>query len=381
MAVCPDPEIVVRRHGLGSNESRLPGHGIGRAPGRHIVTAFEGALATKREGSRAASGSDQAVAPYPPSPVIRGVTWAPADTILRLAKDSDNWPLTWGDDDHLYTAYGDGTGFQPKVREKLSLGFAKVAGNPPHVRGMNIPSPTGEQKGDGPRGQKASGMLMVDRVLYAWLRNANNAHLVWSMDHAQSWAFGSWRWMTSFGCPTFLNFGRNCAGARDEFVYVYSPDSETAYQPADRIVLARVPKDRIRDLTAYEYFQERREDGLPAWTREVARRGAVFAFPGRCYRSSVSYCAPFRRYLLCMPLPDGDARFRGGFGIYDAPEPWGPWTTVFFTEQWDVGPGESCHLPTKWMSADGQTAYLVFSGEDSFSVRKATLTLESAGSR
>ena len=23
-----------------------------------------------------------------------------------------------------------------------------------------------------------------------------------------------------------------------------------------------------------------------------------------------------------------DTRFQGGFGIYDAPEPWGPWTTV-----------------------------------------------------
>ena len=72
-------------------------------------------------------------------------------------------------------------------------------------------------------------------------------------------------------------------------------------------------------------------------------------------------------------MPGGDARFRGGFGIYDAPEPWGPWATVFYTEKWDVGPGESSSLPTKWMSPDGQTAYLVFSGDDCFSVRKATL--------
>ena len=72
----------------------------------------------------------------------------------------------------------------------------------------------------------------------------------------------------------------------------------------------------------------------------------------------------------------GDARFSGGFGIFDAPEPWGPWTTVFYTEAWDVGPGESSSLPTKWMSADGQTVYLVFSGDDNFSVRKGTLRLD-----
>jgi hypothetical protein len=68
-----------------------------------------------------------------------------------------------------------------------------------------------------------------------------------------------------------------------------------------------------------------------------------------------------------------DTRFEGGFGIYDAPAPWGPWTTAFFTEKWDVGPGESASFPTKWMSADGKALHLVFSGDDYFAVRKATL--------
>ncbi|MCI0704539.1 MAG: beta-lactamase family protein, partial [Planctomycetia bacterium] len=57
--------------------------------------------------------------PYPPSKVITGLEWAPKDSIIRKAKGSDNWPLTWGDDDHLYTAYGDGNGFAPFTPEKL----------------------------------------------------------------------------------------------------------------------------------------------------------------------------------------------------------------------------------------------------------------------
>ena len=61
--------------------------------------------------------------------------------------------------------------------------------------------------------------------------------------------------------------------------------------------------------------------------------------------------------------------------IYDAPEPWGPWTTAFTTEAWDVGPGETSSFPTKWMSPDGKTLYLVFSGNDDFAARKAILTL------
>ncbi|MEZ0256217.1 MAG: hypothetical protein ACAI37_13110, partial [Chthoniobacter sp.] len=61
--------------------------------------------------------------------------------------------------------------------------------------------------------------------------------------------------------------------------------------------------------------------------------------------------------------------------IYDASEPWGPWTTAFHTDSWDTGPGESSSLPTKWMSADGRTVHLVFSGEDHFCVRRGEIVL------
>ena len=72
----------------------------------------------------------------------------------------------------------------------------------------------------------------------------------------------------------------------------------------------------------------------------------------------------------------------GGWGIYDAPEPWGPWTAVFFTRKWDAGSTHSYRLPSKWISTDNKTMYVVFSGRthdgvqyDAFSVRKITMTL------
>jgi CubicO group peptidase (beta-lactamase class C family) len=311
-------------------------------------------------------------APYPPSPVIQGVTWSPKETIIRRANGSDNWPLTWADDDHLYTAYGDGNGFDPFVSEKLSLGLAKIIGAPPEFKGVNVRASALEHKGEGKSGKKASGLLMVDGVLYLWARNAANAQLAWSSDHGTSWTWSDWKFTNSFGCPAFVNFGRNYAGARDQFVYVCSPDADSAYEPADRMVLARVPNDQIRNRQSYEFFQRLDATGQPVWTRDITARGAVFSHPGKCYRSSMSYNVGLRRYLWCQTLPGGDARFRGGFAIYDAAEPWGPWTTVSYFDEWDAGPGESSSLPTKWMSADGQTVYLVFSGEDCFSVRKAT---------
>ena len=311
--------------------------------------------------------------PCPPSPVIRAMTWVPKTSIRRAARGSDNWPMTWADDDRQYTAYGDGWGFKPRTESKLSLGVVCVTGGPEDFRGVNVRTPSGEQVGQGSEGKKGSGILCVDNVLYMWVRNAGNSQLAWSADHGRTWQWNDWRFTTSFGCPTFLNFGKNYAGARDEYVYVYSFDSDSAYKPASRMVMARVPKTRILQRDAYEFFVRLNEQGLPVWSRDLADRGAVFEHPGRCYRSGVTYNAGLGRYLWWQVIPGGDTRKQGGFGVYDAPEPWGPWTTAYFTEQWDVGPGESGSFPAKWMSPDGRTLHLVFSGDDFFSVRKVSL--------
>jgi CubicO group peptidase (beta-lactamase class C family) len=359
LVVCPSLDIVAVRLGAGSAASQLP----------PATDEWE-----KKVGGLFALVAKAVVDPYPRSPVVAKLTWAPAATIVRQAKDSDNWPLTWADDDHLYTAYGDGTGFSPKVPEKLSLGLARIEGGPEDFHGVNLRSATGEQpKGDGKTGKKASGLLMVDGVLFMWVRNAGNAQLARSADHAQTWTWADWNFTTSFGCPALLNFGKDYAGARDGFVYVYSHDSDSAYQPADRVVLARVPKDRIAQRGAYAFFKGLDPAGQPVWTSDLDERGAIFASPGQCYRVQVSYNAGLKRYLLCQAGADRDVR--AGFGIYDAPEPWGPWTTVEHVAAWDVPAGESCSFPTRWMSGDGTTLYLVFSGDDSFSVRMATLHL------
>lgn len=329
--------------------------------------------------ARAAEGGP----PAPPSPVIARLEWAPAAEITRQSKDSDNFPVTWADDDALYTTFGDGTGFVPKVPAKLGLGFARVTGMPPSHRGENIRS-AAENTGQGMSGKKGSGILMVDGVLYLWLFHADEkggkTQLAWSTDHARTWAFADWMF-DEFGLCAFINYGRNYEGARDGFVYAVAPDSPKAHLPADRFVLMRVSKERIRDRSAYEFLRD--AAGGPTWTSEIGERGAVFSNPGRCLRSGISYNAALKRYLWWQHIPNrshprgdmGDTRFEGGFGIYDAPEPWGPWTTAYYTEKWDVGPGERAEFPTKWMSADGRTMHLVFSGDDSFAVRKATLTL------
>ncbi len=315
-------------------------------------------------------------APYPPSESIVGVDFAPPAEVVRLAPGSDIWATTWADDDLLYTAYGDGWGFEPRTELKMSLGLACISGQPPGLQGENLRSASGERVGQGKFGPKASGMLMVDGVLYMLVRNVDNAQLARSTDRGKTWQWADWKFGDSFGCPNFVNYGKNYAGAVDEYVYLYSADAPSAYEQADQMVMARVPKDRLMDWRHYRYFAGYGTNGQPVWSEDVRKREPVFVNPGNCYRSSLSYARGLGRYLWCQIIPlsgreeKQGPRFRGGLGIFEAPNPWGPWRTVDHDRNWDMGPGESGSLPTKWMSDDGGTAHFLFSGQDAFSVRK-----------
>jgi CubicO group peptidase (beta-lactamase class C family) len=316
-------------------------------------------------------------APYPPSSVIRKIDFAPESTIVRKALGSDNWPVTWGDDGEQYTSYGDGWGFEPLLDRKLSMGFAKIIGGATNFTAVNIRSASGERTGDGKDGAKASGMLMVGGVLYMWVRNTGNAQLAWSSDRGRTWEWG-FRFDTAFGSPAFLNFGRNYAGARDDYVYTYSQDGPSAYESDDALVLARVPQDRIRERDAWEFFERLDAAGSPVWTSDIARRGEVFRYPGRCQRVDAVYNPGLKRYLLALGFDHS-----GGWGIFDAPEPWGPWTTAFHTDDWGLGGTHGYRLPAKWIGAGGTEMYLIFSGAnrqgittDAFCLRRLTLTVE-----
>ena len=316
--------------------------------------------------------------PYPMSKIIKEIKFAPDSTIIRKATGSDNWPITWGNDNNQYTAYGDGWGFEPKVEKKLSLGLAKISGDPNDFKGINIRSETGEFIGQGRFGKKASGMLMIDGVLYMWIRNVDEngkeSQLAWSSDYGKSWDYPDWKFISGFGYPTFLNFSKDYQEAKDNYVYIYSHNEIDAYKPADQMILARVDKDKILDRKSYEFFETLDKEGNPVWSKDINDRGAVFTHPAMCYRSGITYNYGLKRYLWCQIHPGSNhpqgSRFQGGFGVYEAPEPWGPWNTVYYTKNWDIGPGETSSFPSKWMSKDGKTCYLLFSGDDSFSVRK-----------
>jgi hypothetical protein len=324
--------------------------------------------------------------PYLPSPVIKSLVWD--EQVLKVGKyTGDNWSITWVEGDLQITSWGDGPGFDEKP-PRLSLGFARIFGDPPNVRGEDFSTDIDTPQGGGSSAIKTSGLLLVDGVLYMWVRNYRppgsddytNARLGWSKNRGTNWTWADWHFADTFGCPEFLQFGPNYAGARDDYVYIASQANDSAYGYSPDIVLARMPKRKVPNRDSYEFFAGFNSVGESAWSGDIQQRKPIFTDPNGTQRIAITYNAGLKRYVLTTSHrpPGSKATHTAALGVFDAPEPWGPWTTVSYQTDWS-GTNRSYHhkFPTRWMSLDGRTMWLLYSGLDgdlySFCLKKATL--------
>lgn len=337
-------------------------------------------------------------APYPASAVVASVTWDFGNRVRR-APGSDLWPTTWAADGNIYSSWGDGGGFGGTNRDgRVSLGFARIEGFPDNVEGYNVWGGKNPENVAG-FGGKCAGMLSVDGILYGWINTQNgfppDYKLAWSSDLGATWELSTWVFPKTgtFFPSTFLNFGQDYAGARDRYVYSYGANWTEAEGrgPENNLYSVRVLREKITDRTAYEFFMGLDSNGKPIWTSDIDQREPAFTDPngvGNPGLANVVFNPGIARYLLTVGhRPPNNEKYLSGrvgrLGIFDAPEPWGPWTTVAYYDNWggfgDDGFTLGYHFPTKWISPGGKTLWMIFSSTgvlDSFNLIKGTLTLK-----
>jgi hypothetical protein len=340
--------------------------------------------------------------PYPESPAVGGIEfhW---NTHLRLAPGSDNWPITWAGDDAQYTVWGDGGGFGgTNEKGRSSIGVARIEGDWNDFSAINIWGGYQSENSNEMTG-KSYGIISIDGLLYMWIGmfetasdQFNETRIAVSPDHGASWTLADWNFTRTEGVmmPTICNFGKGYAGARDAFVYSYLIRFQSYRGPDDYpdkvewlnvqkpglIDLARVHRDSLLERDAYQFFAGIK-DGEPVWTGEISGRVPVFENrDGVGWCINVSYNAGLGRYFLTTEHTE---THRGNIGVFDAPEPWGPWSTVSYGTNWGKG-----HIPlntffwnfsNKWSSPDGTEFSLIFCGRkenDSFNHIRGKFTIK-----
>ncbi|MBU1197620.1 DUF4185 domain-containing protein [Candidatus Micrarchaeota archaeon] len=347
---------------------------------------------------------------YPSSTVITDISFNPA-TYFNAASGSDNFPMTWADDGHQYTSWGDGGGFEgSNTLCRASLGLTRIEGDAVDFVPVNLwgchalgdgscenpeHAPPASCAAENPATftGKSYGIVSIDGVLYMWVSpgsnnmNYDNARLARSYDHGATWELQN-NWMfteeNELILPSISQYGEDAASP-DGFVYMYATRLKDAtglkVQVPGEVDLMRVPKDFIWDRDQYEF-----STGLNQWTNDLTLRQPVFIKENVGWAPPVvTYHSPSGRYLLVGDHHVGDNGGVSGSGmsIFEAPNPWGPWYTVAIFDSWDYEPSFFYNFPSKWISANGETVWLVFSGQgsfDSFNLIQATLTFEGGGS-
>jgi hypothetical protein len=133
----------------------------------------------------------------------------------------------------------------------------------------------------------------------------------------------------------------------------FTPDSATAIAPtssAKSFYLLRAPKDQLANKAAYQYFSG--APTSPAWSASRSGAVPVFTDVNGVSGASIVYDAAIHRYVLTL----GHGSDAGNLGIFEAPEPWGPWSTVAYEDRWlGINSGEylGVRTPSAWISGDG----------------------------
>lgn len=337
----------------------------------------------------------------------------------RLHKgDGDMWPLTWGADGNIYTAAGDNQGSPLNVWKVSGYPhfFSSVYNDPLDAIKMelldNMPlHPAVYCNGEGVMpefGIKPSGIISVGGVLYMGVSNGRygqekdwyrqiytNAWIVTSTDLGKTWnreATGRRFFEGRLGAPSFLQFGKDNEGARDEYVYCYfaaTKDGQASWDNADFLLLGRVKNDRILSRESWEFYAGT-ENGDILWNSDESVAKPVFEYPEMTGQNHVSYNRGIGRYIMgnySFTDPEGnprpyhlseETRYPSQLTLFEAEEPWGPWKLFYKEDNWgtygDYGPA----FPTKWMSEDGKEMYMVSSGsydDYNFTVQKVFLEL------
>tara|TARA_R110000764_G_scaffold145244_1_gene232979 strand:+ start:4103 stop:5164 length:1062 start_codon:yes stop_codon:yes gene_type:complete len=308
------------------------------------------------------------ISPYPPSPAVKFVTW---DMTIKTQNGlgSDQWPMTWAEDNNLYAAWGDGWGWDKGEEPKRSIGITRITGSPPNFTGEDLWG-----AGPGQNFGKPDALVAIDKkLLMFWVngdsRYDHDSYSAVSIDNGKTWELGKERLFpyapAGFRVRGIVQYGKAYENAPDDYVYIYF-----GFNRHPDIYLARVKKESIFKSMDYEWFNYIKADGEASWTPDFTKKATVFHDNNAyLWHLSIVYNPGLKRYLMVKPhFTSEDNRDTiladvSSLGIFDAPNPWGPWTTVYYKDYFlDKLVKFNYIIPAKFLSYDGKSFWLGWSG-------------------
>jgi len=313
------------------------------------------------------------------SDLLTGLTWQGARIPYPGRFKGDTFPITWADDDVLYSSAGDTV----SEEKKDGLNIVAFHGDTDSYT-IDVLNPMLDFTGWGGAGLKPTGMLCRQGVLYLFAHNLGksadvelghgyDAQVFCSFDKGKTWQpdlksvekapmFPG----RSFGSPAFINYGKDHQGATDRYVYALSG---VGWANGDYLVLGRVNGAQIMNRDAWRFVSGMDSDGAPIWSEDVSAAKPVLEDVGFLGCPEAIYVASIKRYLVFswhfkVRRPDKWSPDDGSeLAVYESPNPWGPFSVVAKLD-WENEPVTPYNprVPLKWFNPETLEGVLLFSG-------------------
>ena len=174
------------------------------------------------------------------------------------------------------------------------------------------------------------------------------------------------------GSPHFVDFGKNMEHSPDGKAYLITHGAEPddpeprfanlSWITGDQIYLIRVSPGigNMNDASQYEFFYGHNSTGNPLWTNDFNKIEPLIDWNNNCGCVTMTYNAPLKKYLMCITDGWPTAGKMNTF-ILESDLITGPWKLIVYMKEFGEQ-GYFVNFPSKFISADGRTAWLCYSG-------------------
>jgi hypothetical protein len=324
---------------------------------------------------------------------------------------ADTWYFSWASDDRLYSGFTDGAvtrlggGVDHSVSWRLpfTTGQAVAEGDDPinlkiYSLGLtpSLPEPYG--------GRYPCGSLVLDGVwyygtyclspegstyiggrLYNWPWLGPFVGFRTSTDFGRSWTetphtpekplfgeTGLHGHPVKIGAPHFVDFGKNMEHSPDGYAYLVGHGAEAtdekprtgnlSWISGDQVYMLRVKPgiENMNDASKYEFFGGHDGKGDAIWTNDFESIQPLIDWNNNCGCVTITYNAPLKKYLMC--ITDGwPTNAKMSSYTLESDNITGPWKLVTYMKNFGEQ-GYFLNFPSKFISEDGRTAWLCYSG-------------------
>lgn len=175
------------------------------------------------------------------------------------------------------------------------------------------------------------------------------------------------------GAPHFVDFGKNMEHSPDGKAYLVAHGADindplwkgpwnNSWCTGDQIYMIRVTPTiaNINDASKYEYYGGKDDKGNPIWTKDFEKIKPMLEWNNNMGIVTITYNAPLKKYIMCI-TDGGNTYSKMNTYLLESDSLTGEWKLITYMKAFGEQ-GYFVNIPTKFISDDGLTAWLLYSG-------------------